>query len=160
MCESLFCTVAVIAPVVLAVILYRKDVRELLKILFVIFLFLGACLTFRHTFFRLIYRVRTYLRRRRPQEYEGECTHRIPSFSTVCLRENNWCPGPYLLNIISNNLYRMVVEDPTVLYFLSCKTCKKVVWEDNAHAPWCSINSLVAELSEVSIMKIYHRLRS
>ena len=81
-CESLFCTIAVITPVVVAIVVYRKDVRELLKILFFIFLVLGACLTFRHTFFRLIYRVRTFLRRRRPQVYEGECTLDVTSFSS------------------------------------------------------------------------------
>ena len=71
-CESLFCTISVITPVVLAIVVYRKDLRELLRILFILILVLGTCLAFRHAFFRVIYRARAFLIRRRPQEYEGE----------------------------------------------------------------------------------------
>ena len=72
MCDSLLCTIAVVVPVVTALIVYRNDVRQLLKILFVGFLLLGAFVSSRHLFFRAARQLRNYLWRRHPQEEESE----------------------------------------------------------------------------------------
>ena len=71
-CDSLFCTIAVITPVVFALAVYRNDLRKLLRILFVICVIFGTFLATRHAFYRLIYRVKVYFYRRRPQEEQRE----------------------------------------------------------------------------------------
>ena len=72
MCDSLLCTIAVVVPVVTALIVYRNDVRQLLKILFVGFLLFGAFVSSRHLFFRAARQLRNYLWGRHPQEEEAE----------------------------------------------------------------------------------------
>ena len=60
-CDSLFCTLVVVVPVVTALIVYRNNVRQLLKILFVGFLLFGAFVSSRHLFFRAARQLRNYL---------------------------------------------------------------------------------------------------
>ena len=71
-CDSLFCTLVVVVPVVTALIVYRNNVRQLLKILFVGFLLFGAFVSSRHLFFRAARQFRNYLWRRHSQEEEEE----------------------------------------------------------------------------------------
>ena len=71
-CDSLFCTLVVVVPVVTALIVYRNNVRQLLKILFVGFLLFGAFVSSRHLFFRAARQLRNYLWRRQSQEEEEE----------------------------------------------------------------------------------------
>ena len=71
-CDSLFCTLVVVVPVVTALIVYRNNVRQLLKILFVGFLLFGAFVSSRHLFFRAARQLRNYLWRRHSQEEEEE----------------------------------------------------------------------------------------
>ena len=61
MCYSLFCTLVVVVPVVTALIVYRNNVRQLLKILFVGFLLFGAFVSSRHLFFRAARQLRNYI---------------------------------------------------------------------------------------------------
>ena len=72
MCDSLLCTIAVVVPVVTALIVYRNDVRQLLKILFVGFLLFGAFVSSRHLFFRAARQLRNYLWPRHLQKEESE----------------------------------------------------------------------------------------
>ena len=62
----------VVVPVVTALIVYRNNVRHLLKILFVGFLLFGAFVSSRHLFFRAAHQLRNYLWRRHSQEEEEE----------------------------------------------------------------------------------------
>lgn len=71
-CDSLFCTLAVATPVCTAVVVYRNDLRQLLRILFIVLILFGAFVATRHTFFQLLRRVRVYLWNRRPPEKREE----------------------------------------------------------------------------------------
>lgn len=51
-CDSLLCTVAVITPVAISLAYYRNDLRQLLRIVFLAVILIGAFLTVRHTFRR------------------------------------------------------------------------------------------------------------
>ena len=71
-CDSLLCTFAVAVLVVSAVLVYRKNLRQLLKILFVGFLLFGAFVSTRHLFYRAARRLRCYLWERRSRKEEDE----------------------------------------------------------------------------------------
>ena len=79
MCDSLLCTLAVAVSVVVAVIVYRKNLRQLLKILFVGFVLFGAFVSTRHLFYRAARWLKCFLWRRRSREEECEPEGKTPS---------------------------------------------------------------------------------
>lgn len=48
-CDSLFCSIAVVAPLALSLAYYRDDLRQLLRILFLAAVLFGIILTVRHS---------------------------------------------------------------------------------------------------------------
>ena len=60
-CDSLFCTVAVAAPVALSIAYYRNDLRQLLRVLFLLAVLFGAFLTVRHSLGRARQRLKRWL---------------------------------------------------------------------------------------------------
>ena len=70
-CDSLFCTVAVVAPVAFSLAYYRNDLRQLLRALFLVGILFGALLTFRHALRRARHRLRGWLKTKE-EEIIGE----------------------------------------------------------------------------------------
>ena len=70
-CDSLFCTMVVVIPVALSVAFYRNDLRQLLRMLFLVAVLFGAFLTLRHSLRRARLRLKRWLTSRK-QETEEE----------------------------------------------------------------------------------------
>ena len=57
-CDSLYCSVVVVAPIALSLAYYRNDLRQLLRIVFLIVVLIGTLLTLRHSLRRARRRMR------------------------------------------------------------------------------------------------------
>ena len=75
-CDSLFCTVAVVAPVAFSLAYYRNDLRQLLRALFLIGILFGALLTLRHALRRARLRLREWLKTKE-EEVVGEYSRHL-----------------------------------------------------------------------------------